>query len=164
MRSTPSSNSRLFMMPIFLMLMPLKAKRLASTVINTARLIGNIDNTRGNPCGFWHRAVWVNPCNSLNPGNNQSSFENCPLQLFREAYGNWLHTGPWVRAAVFCWTHICFPITTGELACQRPSRKPPQLVFMVSFSESICSIRLTREYAIICGRWLMAAVVRSCSL
>ena len=40
------------------------------------------------------RNVRVNPCNSLNPGNNQSSFENCPLQLFREAYGNWLHTGP----------------------------------------------------------------------
>ena len=35
---------------------------------------------------------------------------------------------------------------------------PAAIVFMVSFSESICSIRLTREYAIICGRWLMAAV------
>ena len=34
--STPSSNSRLFMMPMFLMLMPLKAKRLASTAIPPA--------------------------------------------------------------------------------------------------------------------------------
>ena len=53
-----------------------------------------------------------------------------------------------------------FSHMTGELAAIRvTSRKPPAaIVFMVSFSESICSIRLTREYAIICGRWLMAAV------
>ena len=35
---------------------------------------------------------------------------------------------------------------------------PAAMVFMVSLSSSIWWTRLTSEYAIMCGRWLMAAV------